>query len=104
MKQISAESFLNLIGLNPNESILSHFNKIVESTPGFREINSHIIALNDKIKHYGACITLSSNKDYLKIKNASSSDVINEIENWATKYKISLIRGSNNNYYIAGKE
>ena len=104
MKNITTEAFLVQLGYNPNRSILSNFKHIIAKTPGFDEIKRHIISLNHKLKPYGAYVGLSNSSSYLKIKTDHiSSDVEAEIEAWAQKYKVALIR-TQNHYYIAGKE
>jgi len=106
MAQLSDEAVLTQLGFNPNETILSQFKKVVETTPGFDELKKHIITLNNRIKHYGGHIGLSSSSNYLKIKNArSSNELQEEIELWAKKHKVSLIKsGNSNHYYIEGKQ
>ncbi len=104
MSQLSAEALLVQLGYNPNSSILSNLKQIIAKTPGFEEIQKHIITLNDKLKPYGAFIGFSNSSNYLKIKtNHASIAAEQEIEAWAQKYKVALIK-SYDHYYIAGKE
>ncbi len=104
MSKISAEALLVQLGYNPNNSILSNLKQIIAKTPGFEEIQKHIISLNEKLRPYGAFIGLSNSSNYLKIKTShSSAELEKEIEAWAQKYKVALIK-SQDHYYIAGKE
>ncbi len=103
MTKLSTEGLLTQLGYNPNESIVSNIKQIISKTPGFEEIQRHIIALNHKLKPYGAFIAISNSKDYLKIKIEKRSEFLeNEIEAWARKYKIGLLK-EQNQYYITGK-
>jgi len=105
MNELNEEAILRQLGYNPNDSILNQFQKVINSTPGFNELKRSIIALNEKIKHYGGFIGLSSSTNYLKIKNVTSSPQTKEIiDQWAKKHKVSLIKSANNNYYIEGKQ
>jgi hypothetical protein len=104
MSNITDEALLTQLGFNPNDGILADLKRVSRATSGFEEIKRHLVSLQEKIKHYGAYIGISSSSNYIKIKNATANnDILSEIEHWADKYKVRLIRSSNN-YYIAGKE
>jgi hypothetical protein len=103
MSKISDEALLTQLGFNPHEGVLADLKRVISSTTGYDEIKKHIVTLNETIKSYGSYIGLSSSSNYFKIKNANYSQ--EQIEKWADKHKVSLIKVSNSDtYYIAGKE
>ena len=98
------ESILIQLGFNPNNSLKEDLKRVISSMPCFEKIEKHIINLNDKIRVYGGQIGLSSSSNYFKIKTKDKPEVIDIVENWAKKHKIQLIKATNNNYYIAGRD
>ncbi|MDR1460224.1 MAG: hypothetical protein LBI78_01065 [Campylobacteraceae bacterium] len=106
---ITREAFLTQLGYSVTDSLLKQLEKVSGNTPKFDQISSHIIALNDNLKHYDSFIALSSSHDFLKIKNQSNGELtaqVNElINNWAKKYKIELEKVSGKEtFYIKGYE
>ncbi len=109
MVQFETEGFLTQLGYPTSEANKQKLKSVINNTGGFNEIEKHVIQLNDTLKSYQSYVTLSNNKDLLKIKKDINSKITEEnvdtiIQNWAQKYKVSLIyQPQNNSYYITGK-
>ncbi len=109
MVQFETEGFLTQLGYPTSEANKRKLKSVINNTGGFNEIEKHVIQLNDTLKSYQSYVTLSNNKDLLKIKKDIDSKITEEnvdtiIQNWAQKYKVSLIyQPRNNSYYITGK-
>ncbi len=105
MSKISHEALLTQLGFRPNKQILNDLRRVLKSLSSSQDIIKHLVVLNDKIKHYGSSITLSSTTNYFKIKIPNpSQELQSEIDRWADKYKVKLIKTTDsNNYYIAGR-
>ena len=106
--QISVEGILTQLGYNSDENILRQFDAIAQNTPGFDQIQKHIIALHDHLKNYGGFIAMSNSVNHLKIKIDTTDPskieaARNEIERWAQKYNVNLQKVPNKEtYYILG--
>ncbi len=109
MVRFETEGFLTQLGYPTSEANKQKLRSVINNTGGFSEIEKHVIQLNDTLKSYQLYVTLSNNKDLLKIKKNTDSKSAEEnidkiIQNWAQKYKVSLIyQPKNNSYYITGK-
>jgi predicted RNase H-like nuclease len=109
MVQLETEGFLIQLGYPANEANKEKLHKVIENTKGFEHLEKHVIQLNDALKSLRAYITLSNNKNLLKIKKDTISDEIAKsvdeiVQSWAQKYKVQLIyQPQNSSYYINGK-
>jgi len=109
MVQLETDGFLIQLGYPANEANKEKLQKVIENTEGFEQLEKHVIQLNDALKPLKTYVTLSNNKDLLKIKKDTTSKEIDKnvdeiIQNWAQKYKVQLIyQPQNNSYYIGGK-
>lgn len=105
---ISAEGVLRQLGYNSDENTLRQFEAIAKNTPGFDQIQKHIIALHDHLKNYGGFVAMSNSVNHLKIKiDTTEASMIEaakeEIERWAQKYNVNLQKVPNKEtYYILG--
>ncbi len=106
--QISAEGVLTQLGYNRDENTLRQFEAIAKNTPGFEQIQKHIVALHDHLKNFGGFVAMSNSVNHLKIKiDANEASTIEaakeEIERWAQKYNVNLQKVPNKEtYYILG--
>ncbi len=103
----TAEAMLTQLGYTINDSVMSQMQRIVQNTRGFKEIQKHIIQLNDALKPFQAHIAMSNSSDYLKIKNESDGQSLEEVDkminDWAKKYKIEIKKvDGKETYYIVG--
>lgn len=109
MVHLETEGFLVQLGYPANEANKEKLQKVIQNTEGFDQLERHLIQLNDALKTSKAYVTLSNNKDLLKIKkdtdNEEYASLIDEIvQNWAQKYKVQLqYHPQNESYYIKGK-
>ena len=109
MVHLETEGFLIQLGYPANEANKEKLHKVIQNTKGFEQIERHLIQLNDTLKSAKAYVTLSNNKDLLKIKKDTESEeydrLIDEIvQNWAQKYKVALqYHPQNKIYYIQGR-
>ncbi len=98
--EISA--LLNQLGYNENDATAAQVKRILNNCDGLNL--SSIVTLNDHLKPLGGFVAMSGSEDVFKIKNAGkTSGVLNVIENWAEKNKISIKRVNENTHYILGK-
>ncbi len=108
--QITKEGLLTQLGYHPNESNIKQLQTIEEATPGFEQIQKHIVALNDHLKNYGGFVAMSNSNPYFKIKiEAQELSTIeaakDKILQWANKYNVKLQKVPNKEtYYILGIE
>ncbi len=108
MVSVLDETLLVQFGYQVSENSKAQLKKVIENTKGFDHIGKHILALNDNLKPYNSYVTLSSTKDYFKIKNEGKTEeeveAVNEIiQKWANKYKVKLQKVENKEtYYILG--
>lgn len=109
MVSLDYQGFLTQLGYAPNDAMITKMQNVVANTPGFEDIEKHIIQLNDTLKHQNSIVAVSNSHDYFKIKNnATADDKIAEteeiIQKWATKYKVNLKKVSEKEtFYILGK-
>jgi len=109
MVQLETDGFLIQLGYPANEANKDKLQKVIENTEGFEHLEKHVIQLNDTLKTLKTYVTLSNNKDLLKIKKDTSSEEIEKnvdeiVQNWAQKYKVQLVyQPQNNSYYINGR-
>ncbi len=98
--EISA--LLNQLGYNENDATAAQVKRILNNCDGLNL--SSIVTLNDHLKPLGGFVAMSGSEDVFKIKNADKTPgVLNVIENWAEKNKISIKRVNENTHYILGK-
>ncbi|BCD61626.1 hypothetical protein NitYY0826_C0485 [Nitratiruptor sp. YY08-26] len=108
--QLSTEGLLTQLGYHPDDSNIRQLEAIQKATPGFEQIQKHIVALNDHLKNYGGFVAMSNSHPYFKIKiEATEPSAIevakNEISKWADKYNVKLQKVENKEtYYILGVE
>ena len=109
MVQLETDGFLIQLGYTANQANKKKLRKVIENTEGFASLEKHLIQLNDTLRAMHTYVTLSNNKNLLKIKKDVSSDEIEKsvdeiIQNWAQKYKVQLVyQPHNNSYYINGR-
>ncbi len=109
MVQLETEGFLIQLGYPANQANKEKLHEVIKNTEGFEQLEKHVIQLNDTLKSMQAYVTLSNNKNLLKIKKDTLSDEIGKsvdeiVQNWAQKYKVQLIyQPQNNSYYINGR-
>ncbi|RUM68988.1 MAG: hypothetical protein DSZ05_00165 [Sulfurospirillum sp.] len=109
MVQLENDGFLIQLGYPANQANKEKLNKVIENTDGFEYLEKHVIQLNDTLKSMQTYVTLSNNKNLLKIKKDISSEEIEKsvdeiVQSWAQKYKVQLIyQPQNNSYYIRGR-
>ncbi len=109
MVHLETEGFLIQLGYPANEANKEKLQKVIQNTQGFEQLERHLIQLNDALKTSRAYVTLSNNKDLLKIKKDTHNDEYDQnvdtiVQNWAQKYKVQLIyHPQNKSYYIKGK-
>ena len=102
------EAILTQLGYTISPSSRAQVERVIANTTGFEHVEKHLIALHDALKAHHSFVSLSSNKDYFKIKNeaqgAEMVDEVNEmIAKWSEKYKITLEKVPNKNtYYVLG--
>ncbi len=108
MVSVLDETLLVQFGYQVSDNSKAQIRRIIENTKGFEHIGKHILALNDNLKPYDSYVTLSSTKDYFKIKNEGKNpeeieEVNRIIQKWADKYKVKLqkVEGKET-YYILG--
>ncbi len=108
MVSVLDETLLVQFGYQVSDNSKAQIRRIIENTKGFEHIGKHILALNDNLKPYDSYVTLSSTKDYFKIKNEGKNpeeieEVNKIIQKWADKYKVKLqkVEGKET-YYILG--
>ncbi len=108
MVSVADETLLVQFGYQISDNSMAQLKRVIENTKGFEHIGKHILALNDNLKPYDSYVTLSSTKDYFKIKNEGKNEEeiakINEIiQKWAEKYKVKLQKvDGKETYYILG--
>jgi hypothetical protein len=109
MVHLETEGFLIQLGYPANTANKEKLHKVIQNTEGFEQIEGHLIQLNDALKTSKAYVTLSNNKDLLKIKKDTDSEEFDKkidtiVQNWAQKYKVQLqYHPQNRSYYIKGK-
>ena len=109
MVHLETEGFLIQLGYPANEANKEKLHKVIQNTEGFDQLEKHVIQLNDTLKNFRTYVTLSNNKDLLKIKKDTVSDEIEKnvdeiVQSWAQKYKVQLVyHPQNNSYYINGR-
>ncbi len=109
MVQLETDGFLIQLGYPANQANKEKLHKVIENTEGFASLEKHVIQLNDTLRAMHTYVTLSNNKNLLKIKKDVSSDEIEKsvdeiVQNWAQKYKVQLIyQPHNSSYYIGGR-
>ena len=102
------QAILTQLGYSITSSTEAQLDRVIANTPGFENIEKHLIALHDMLKSHQSFVALSSNKDYFKIKNeAQNTDLIAEVNDmilkWSDKYKITVEKVPNKNtYYVIG--
>jgi len=109
MVQIETDGFLIQLGYPANQANKEKLHKVIENTKGFEHLEKHVIQLNDTLRAMHTYVTLSNNKNLLKIKKDTTSSEIEKnvdeiVQNWAQKYKVQLVyQQRNNSYYINGR-
>ena len=102
------EAILTQLDYTISPSSRAQVERVIANTTGFEHVEKHLIALHDALKAHHSFVSLSSNKEYFKIKNeaqgAEMVDEVNEmIAKWSDKYKITLEKVPNKNtYYVLG--
>lgn len=102
------EAILTQLGYTVSPSSRAQMERVIGNTAGFEHVEKHLIALHDALKAHHSFVSLSSNKDYFKIKNEAQGlemvDEVNEmIAKWSEKYKITLEKVSGKHtYYVLG--
>lgn len=109
--EITPEVLVKQLGMGDNLHEIQQMQKVIENTQGFEKFASHIISLNDYLKHVKGYIALSNTVDKLKIKcdENDSKEILEEfhekVDAWAKKYKVKLEKVYNKEtYYIIGHE
>lgn len=103
-----AEGLLTQFGYSVTPSSLEQARRIVENTKGFKNVEKHLVSLNDKLQNYLGFVGLSGSKDYFKIKNTSPDEEVRKIvektiHDWSDKYKIEVQKVPNKEtYYVLG--
>ncbi len=108
--ELNNDALLNLMELQKTEKNIAQVERVIQNTKEFEKIGKHIITLNDFLHHHHGFVTLSSTKDYLKIKcdDKNHDETIiskfnEKVQEWAEKYKIALEKVDGKEvYYILG--
>jgi len=107
--KLSNDALLIQLGYNVTENTLKDLETIEQNTPGFDTIKNHVVALNDHLKPLDGYVVMSSTNPYLKIKIIAEETekveaALEEINKWATKYKVELKQVNDKTFYILGVE
>lgn len=106
---MNEEGILLAFGYNANDATLKQLRAILSRCDFEQTELEKIVALNDKLKTYGAYIAMSNSNNYFKIKNESPDKHIREavreaIFSWSDKNKRKLekVEGKET-YYITDR-
>lgn len=106
---MSEEGILIALGYSVNDATTAQLRGILSKCDFDTAELDHIVALNDKLKIYGAYIAMSNSNPYFKIKNEAATEEKREavrdmIFGWSDKYKLRLEKVSGKEtYYISGR-
>ena len=107
--EITPEVLVKQLGMGDSKHEIEQMQKVIENTEGFDKFASHIISLNDFLKHLKGYIALSNSVDKLKIKcdENDSKEILQEFHDkiaaWSHKYKVKVEKVYNKEtYYILG--
>ncbi len=106
--EITPEVLVKQLGMGESTHEIEQMQKVMDNTPGFEKFASHIISLNDYLRHVHGFIALSNTVDKLKIKcDETTKELVDEFDekvtSWADKYKVEVkkVQGKET-YYIIG--
>ncbi|GEM_PF-90582 len=108
MTLLDSSATLKRLGYAPNEPLLEQVKRIEANTAGYAKIQKHMFDLHDRLKIEEGYVAMSNTLDLFKIKVEATDQerqnrAFEQINAFATKYKINLQKIRNKNtYYIVG--
>lgn len=106
---MNEEGILVSLGYNASEPTIQQLRRILSQCDLEENELERIVALNDKIKPYGAYIAMSNSNDYFKIKNEPDTEELRKVVRdtifaWSEKYRLKLQKvDGKETYYITGR-